>query len=447
MAARFSEAGVSGLTQYGGVVHEEWLRRLQGDRGMRIFRRMTDNDALIGSILFAIEMMLRNVTWRVEPVDDDPEHVDQAEFVESLMDDMSHTWPDFMAECLTMLPFGFAPHEIVYKRRDGPLQKDPTRRSRHSDGLIGWRKIPLRSQDTLDRWEFDDDGGIRGLWQYPPAGGTPVFIPIEKLLVFRTTSRKNNPEGRSVLRNAYVSWYHKTRIAEIEAIGVERDLAGMPVFYLPPGLFAADASSEEKAQLAEFMKIVQNVKNDEQAGLLLPSMWDEHGNRMLEFTLAGTGSRRMFDTGSIIQRYNREIAMTVLADFILLGHEKVGSFALSSDKTALFATALGAWLAEIAGVLNRHALPRLFDVNGWDASECPKFVPGDLEKDDVAAFAENVSKLTAAGFLTPGSEEDEDHVREMMKLPPTPVDLLEEREQVARDAQMPDPGSTEEDDE
>jgi hypothetical protein len=33
--------------------------------------------------------------------------------------------------------------------------------------------------------------------------------------------------------------------------------------------------------------------------------------------------------------------MTVLADFVLLGHQQVGSFALSSDKTKLFSMAVG----------------------------------------------------------------------------------------------------------
>lgn len=413
----FTEVGVSGLRQQGGVVDEERLRKLQGDRGRRIFREMADNDDLIGAILFAIEMMLRNVEWRVEPATDDPDHVEVAEFFESLMDDMSHTWEDFVSETLTMLVHGFAPHEIVYKRREGPAQSDPTRRSRHDDGRIGWRKIPLRSQDTLDRWEFDDDGGIKGMWQLPPSSGGLILIPIEKMLIFRTTSRKNNPEGRSVLRNAYVSWFRKKRIAEFEAIGVERDLAGMPIFYLPSQLFDPNASADVKSQLSEYQRIIENIKNDEQAGLILPAVFDENNNRLVEFTLAGTGSRRLFDTSAIISRYDRSIAMTVLADFILLGHEKVGSFALSSDKTSMFATALGAWLKEIAAVINRHAVPRLMNLNAFPTEATPSFVPGDLEKDDVSRFAEAVSKLTGMGWLTPGSEDDENHIRNLLDMP------------------------------
>ncbi|MGI6498023.1 MAG: hypothetical protein ACOX0U_04265 [Oscillospiraceae bacterium] len=55
-------------------------------------------------------------------------------------------------------------------------------------------------------------------------------------MIFRTKSRKGSPEGRSILRNAYRSWYFKRRIQEIEGIGIERDLAGFPTLTAPEGM-------------------------------------------------------------------------------------------------------------------------------------------------------------------------------------------------------------------
>lgn len=410
------ELGRTGLKQFGGRISEEWLRKLDGEKAAKVYREMSENDSTVGAILFAVEMLLRNVEWRVEPFSDELVHTDQAEFVESNITDMSLTWENMLAEILSFLPYGWSSLEIVYKRRDGPKQKDAARRSRHSDGRIGWRKLAIRSQDSLDRWEFDEDGGIKGWWQMQEKG-TPILLPIEKLLLFRTTSYKGNPEGRSVLRRTFISWYYKKRIQEAEAIGIERDLAGMPMFYLPPELFADDATTEEKATLADYRKIVENVKNDEQAGLLLPAQYDEDGNKLVEFVLAGTGARRLIDTDKIVHRYDQAIAQTILADFILLGHEKVGSFALASSKTELFATALGAWLSEIASVFNRHGLPRLYELNGWDPSEAAEIKPGDIEKVDIEAFANAMAVLTGAGWITPGSEEDEKFARKTIGLP------------------------------
>lgn len=430
-ATRLAEIGQTGLRQFGGIITEEWLRKLQGEVGRRTFREMADNDPTIGALLFAVEMLLRNVDWRVEPFSDDPLHVEQADVVSSLPDDMSYTWEDLIAEVLTMLVFGWSAFEICYKRRVGPLEKDPTKRSKHTDGLIGWRKLAPRAQDSLNRWEMsDDDGGVTGLWQDLVSGGT-VFIPIEKLLIFKTTSRKSNPEGRSVLRNAFLPWYRKTRIEESEAIGVERDLVGLPVFYAPSQIFDENAAPDLRSQLAEYQRTVENLKNDEQAGLVLPSIYDDAGNQLVKFELASSPGTRTFDTAGIAGRYDQQILRVVLADFIALGHEKVGSFSLSSDKTEMFGTALGAWLKEIASVLNRHALPRLYALNGWDPSEAARFVPGDVEKPEIEAFAAAVTALTGSGWITPGGFEDETAIRERVGLPDTP----EEREDF--DAPLP----------
>jgi hypothetical protein len=47
----------------------------------------------------------------------------------------------------------------------------------------------------------------------PPRYQTTV-IPIEKSLLFRTSIAKGNPEGVSLLRTAYRSWYFKKRLEE-----------------------------------------------------------------------------------------------------------------------------------------------------------------------------------------------------------------------------------------
>ena len=223
-----------------GIVFEEFLTNLRGIRGAKVYREMRDNDPTIGSMLFAIEKVITRLEWRVDPYSDNsedgditPEDKETADFIESCINDMSDSWDATLSSILSMLVFGYSYHEIVYKVRGGDVD-DPKKRSKHSDGKIGWRKMPIRAQETLFRWELSEDGGIESMWQVDPATGGTHIIPIEKALLFRTTVNKNNPEGRSILRNAYRPWYFKKRIEELEAIGIERDLAGLPVAYLPP---------------------------------------------------------------------------------------------------------------------------------------------------------------------------------------------------------------------
>lgn len=215
--------------------------------------------------------------------------------------------------------------------------RNPRLNSKYTDGLIGWRKLPIRAQETLYQWEYDQEDNLLGITQMPPPDYGLITIPIEKGMLFRTKNRKGNPEGRSILRNAYRSWYFKKRIQEIEGIGIERDLAGLPVFTAPEGLNIWDEDDQDMVRIRNGMEaMVKNVRVDEMAGIVKPFGY--------EFELLSSGGSKSFDTNSIITRYNTAIAMTVLADFIFLGHEQVGSFALSSDKTQLFSMAIGAYL-------------------------------------------------------------------------------------------------------
>ena len=136
-------------------------------------------------------------------------------------------------------------------------------------------------------------------------------------------------------------------------------------------------------------------------------------------TLTTTGGRRQFDTNQIIERYDTRIAMTVLADFVLLGHQAVGSFALSSDKTELFGVALGAFLDLICEVFNNQAIPRLIDINGDHFSGItgyPELVHGDIETQNLSELGEFVSKMVGIGAITP-DESMEDYLRMAADLP------------------------------
>jgi hypothetical protein len=234
----WNSVGSSGLRQYSGWVREEFLPQLRGLQAARTYREMMDNSPTVGAILFAIQQSMRQVSWRVEAPDDSPESIEAAEFVESCMDDMHQSWPDFVSESLSMLPYGFAPHEIVYKRRLGEQKRDSGKpSSEYEDGKVGWAKLALRGQDTVLKWFFDQEGNVTGMTQQPWFGGL-IDIPIEKLLLFRPRAWKNNPEGYSILRSAYRPWWFTKRLEEQEAISLER-MSGTPEYRVPNELLEA----------------------------------------------------------------------------------------------------------------------------------------------------------------------------------------------------------------
>ncbi len=408
---KIDEIGRIGQKRYGGTFHEEFLQELRGKKGIEVYREMADNDDVVGAILFALEMLIRQADWRVQPGGDSAKDEEASQFVEECMNDMQDTWTDTISEILSFLTFGWSFHEIVYKRRMGS-SKNPETNSKYDDGLIGWRKLPIRAQETLYEWVYDNEDNLIAMSQLPPPNYGILTIPIEKAMLFKTKNRKGNPEGRSILRNAYRSWYFKRRIQEYEGIGIERDLAGLPVFTAPENVNIWDNDDPDMVSIRTGMEaLVQRIRQDEIAGIVKPFGYD--------FQLLASSGSKQFDTNSIIKRYDTAIAMTVLADFIFLGHESVGSFALSSDKTELFSMAIGAYLDIICETFNKQAIPKLIDVNGQHfagITDYPTLEHGDIETPDITKIGEYVLKMTGAGLLIP-DDELEDYIREIASLP------------------------------
>lgn len=391
-----AEIGSSGLVRTGGYVLEEFLPELQNDKAIKVFKSMRDNDPITGALLFAIVNLMRQIKFSTKPGTDDEEGMDKAQFLRECMDDMTGTWADVISEICSMFVFGWALVEPVYKKRDGYQPDDskvPT--SKFDDGRIGWHKMPLRAQETKARWEFNDTGGVIAMVQLTTSGEKE--IPITSALLFRTQTYKNNPEGRSIFRNAYRPWYFKTRIEEIEAIGIERDLAGLPIMYLPPEMFDPNATPEVKLAKKQYETIVQNIRRDKQEGLVFPAVYDDGGNQTIRLELLSAGGSRTFDTDTIIGRYAQHITMTVLADWLMLGHEGVGSFALSSNKSNLFGVAMGAWKDSILSVFNNYAVPRLFRMNGFEVKDLPEIVAEDIEAVDLNVMGQFLASLQMAG--------------------------------------------------
>jgi hypothetical protein len=378
------EYGRSGLRHWGGFVFEEWLTQLQqGRRAAEVYREMGDQDPIIGAVLYAITMLMRRVSWWCEPKDSPG-----AKWFDQVREDMAFSWADSISEVISFLQYGYSYHEMVFKVRSGP-NASPTLSSLYNDGQIGLAKIPLRSQDSLWKWVFNDYGEIDGMIQNPPPDYLLRYIPRNKALHFRTTIFKDNPEGRSILRNAYRSWWFIKNIQQIEAIGIERDLAGLPVLIPPEGTDIWDTSDPNMANMLQMAKtVVSSIRRDEQEGVVLPFGW--------ELQLMASAGNRQFDTSAIISRYENRMATSVLADLVMMGQDKVGSYALAVTKKDMFAASLGAYLDIISSVFNTQCIPILWALNGRK-DPMPKLCHSSVETIDLDTLGTFINKIGLAG--------------------------------------------------
>ncbi len=423
-----TEFGSSGLSKWDDSAYREPLRELKGSAGYKVFREMRLNDPVISAVFFALVNALRQANWRVKSASDKSADKKVAEFVESGLTDFSWSLADQLTFIVDpMFEQGFSYLEQTFKYRRGENPPKGGAKSLFDDNKIGWRKWAPRPAESLvegDEWVYDANGGILGANQEVEGKGK-TFLPIEKCLLFRTTVHPaNSPWGLPIHRSMFTSYYYSQNIAEIEGIGVERDLAGIPVVYLGTDCLMKGPNSEY--ELAK--DLVVNIRNDEQTGVVIPK--PKMGNTVnpgegMLLELLSSGGSREFDTSKIIERYDKRKAVSVLAQFILLGMDRMGSYALSKNQSDLFVLAAGAWLLDIAGVINRHAIPQLVQFNAFPRrSGYPELVPGTIGIPDLTSLSEYVNKLVQANVLTP-DDELERHLRQIGGLPAMSINLNE----------------------
>jgi len=394
------ELGVSGKNTYTGDIRaDEFLQELRGKKAIQKYREMRDNNAIVGSVMYAVEQTLRDVKIEVKPADDSPVAKAEAEFLQSVLDDMDHSLDDHISEALSYLTYGFSWFEVVYKRREGDF-RSPKKNSKYEDGRIGIKKIAIRAPWTVEQFEVDPNTGeILGMYQEAAWGKRPAMIPVEKSVYYRTTSLNNDPSGRSVLRNAYVSYTYLNKIQSYEAIAIERELHGVPIGRMPAEYMSADASVDQAALRNQFDRILRDLKLNEQGYALLPSdlYVDADGKptnqRLMDIELINANGSRSIDIDPVVKRYQHDIARSLMAEFLMLGSGS-GSYALSKTKTDLFLRSLESYINTIVDVLNKQLVERLWQLNGLDWATMPKLVAGDVAPHDlreIAAFLRNIN--------------------------------------------------------
>lgn len=407
-ASRYATLGVnSDFDPSWGIKGDEFLNDLRGARGIRRLREMAENDPIFGAILSAMDLMIRSTPWRVE---------EGSEQARELVDYCLHNLEDvtfemFLSDVLSFLPYGFSVFEIVARRP-----------SENRNGWVTLKSLAPRAQWTIDRFDTDRTGKILGVWQLAATGS--AYIPYSKLLHFRTASRQNDPAGMSVLRNAYTSWYYARRIQEIEAIAIERELNGLPLFRIPAEYLSPDATPAQRAFVSQVGNMGRDVKRNEQGFMIIPSDLYEDADgkltnqRLVEFELVASKGTRDIKTGEVIIRYQQDMARSALADFVLLGTNDRGSFALSKSKADLFLKALTGYVDAIASVLNRKLVPKLMAWNGLDMADAPKIVPGRVAPVDLTELGNYIARVAGVGIQL-NDDASEEFIRTAAGLPPS----------------------------
>lgn len=404
---KMSESGYLGLNVFAGVTQDELKKELNFPQSINTYKQMSYHGT-INSALSLFDTLISKADWKFKaPKDATPAELDQARVINEMMQDLQgQTWSEFISDALSANVFGFSVHEKVYRRRT----KDNG--SKFNDGLIGWKKLPIRNQETIQRFVFSDDGneliGVRqDLSQvsdpynrFTQRADNVVVLPRSKIMLFRAGKHKGDPYGKSPLRDAYLAWRFLSVIEEIEANGVAKDLAGLPVLKLPPQYLAADASPEQKAIRAYYENVMRNLQVNQQSALILPQAYDQDTRQPLfSLELLSLNGSKAMDTTKIKEYYKNLILTSLFADLLTMGQTGGGSFALGQIKSSLSGSAAEAMLKKITQVINEDLIRQTYELNGWDTSRMGYMDFDNIQTEDLESFSKAIQRYASTSVL------------------------------------------------
>lgn len=406
------ETGYSGLLVLDGSIMEECSKELRWPEAINTYKRMA-KDGAIAPALELVEMMIARVPWTVKiPEGYEDQLKEKANFVRQCIDDMDQDFQSFIKQVVSYNRYGFSVHEKVFRiraRENG---------SKYNDGLVGIKKLPIRSQDSIERWYWKNNGrelagcvqcvitpgteGSSNGWDFVATNSTHRTlkkIPRKKFLLFRNNPLKDSPVGTSPLNGAWQAWKYKQAYQESEAIAVAQDSNGFKVLYIPPEYMVEDATPDKKAAFEEYKKILANMHQAKQSGIILPLLNDSAGNKMFELKFESITGQKSYDTNAIINRYTSEILTALFADFLSLGSNGSGSFSLAESKISVVEMAIQSKLDEIKSQLNHDLIKQLFELNGWDTDVLPYLDYGSVGTESLDELGKFIQRVSATGNL------------------------------------------------
>lgn len=424
---RLGEIGALGFRVHNGVTQDELKRELNWPNSINTFREMTHHSA-INAPLTLFENIISKATWVYKPpVDATEEEKNQAKIINQMMNDMEQPWSEFIRDVLSSNIFGFSVHEKIYRKRykaNGSL---------YDDGVIGWKKLPIRVQESISKFLFSEDGNeivgvqqnlsaINDIYNRFSKRSNLINIPRSKFLLFRAGKHRGDPFGKSPLRDAYLAWRFLTQLEELEALGVAKDLNGIPVLRLPPQVLSADGSAENQEQRAYFENAIRNLQVGEQMGIILPALYDEQGKSLYDIELLSTDGKKNFDLNKIKEYYRSLIFISLFADILLQGNTNTGSFALGSIKNSLSGAYAERLISNIAEVIQNDLIRQTYEINSWPTDRMGKLDFDNLDNTDIESLSKYLQRVASVGLL----EKDRavlNAVRQGIGIDPLPEDL------------------------
>lgn len=230
----------------------------------------------------------------------------------------------------------------------------------------------------------------------------------DKVLFFRVEPDSDFPLGKSLLYGAYTAWKTKKILQEYEAIGVAKNLSGVLDIKVPSEYitkYFAEPNSDEAIYVANLLTQAEMLHAGKGSYILSASDTNANGVRLFEITTVGGngGNAQNYNVGQAIDRYNREIQLSLQTMVLSMGAEGGGSFALSDNSTYLMTL----FIENIRNTFSAEfekASKLAYELNGANPELIPSLVFDEIEPLDWDEFTKGWQRLLVSGGVTATEE-------------------------------------------
>ena len=423
-ASPFETVGAPGTAIYSGfIVENEKDQRLTGRQKYITYSNMLANTAIAAAGVRFFLNIVAKAGWLVEPADESAEAVALAERIEGFMHKMATPWHRIVRRAAMYRFYGFS------------VQEWRMMRDEEDGGVLRYADIEPRPQLTIERWDTDRTGKVKGIIQRSPQTQADLYLPRGKTIYLVDDTLNDSPEGMGLFRHLAKSNARLERYEILEGWGFERDLRGTPIGRGPLAelekmVRAGDLSETQAVELRRPIETwIKNALKGKDTALFLDSapyrgsgeQQTPVGNaRQWDIELLQGDGGPHVEIAAAIERVNREMARILGVEQLLLGSDSAGSFALSRDKTQSFGLLVDGTLLEIRKTFEKDFLDPLFELNGWDKKLKPKFKTEQVQYRDIEQLSAVLKDLSQAGAPLAPNDPAINAMRDLAGLPEAP---------------------------
>jgi alkylated DNA nucleotide flippase Atl1 len=421
----------------GFIVDNEKDSSLVGQAKYLTFANFLANTSVVSAGVRLFLNLIGKAEWRVEPADGSAEALKVAELVDKSLHGMDTPWHRVVRRAAMFKFYGFSLQEWVMKR--------------DKEGFITFRDIAPRAQITIEQWDVDNKGHVKGVIQRDPQNGHGIYIPRPKLVYLVDDSLNDSPEGLGLFRHISNACLTLARYQQLESFGYESDLRGIPIARMPlsameqmvkEGNLTSAQAASLRAPMEQFIRA--HAKNPSLGMLLDSSTYRAEGEAKTPTgmklwdveLLSGDGGPHK-EVAEAIERLNREIARILGVDHLLLGSGDRGSFALSADKSQTFGMVVDSTLRELRESFEKDLLIPLFKLNGLDMDLMPTLRTEAIAYRDIRSVTQALVDLQKAGVPLSPKDPAVNEIRSQIGIPGMSEELAEELADQAAEAAKP----------